>query len=163
MIVAIAFLLMSCQNKPDSSVFLSEIDSLSIVLEEGAEKYEQIDTAQLNQNLILISDQLEEMRSDGNNEKSKYLISCQIVETGFNQVIKTYSDIHFELAFSRSQLVNLKSDIEKNILNREIATMYVEQEKKSIHILKLKMDYYNNLYNSSLNNFKLIKTSISKP
>ena len=111
-------------------------------LEAGASSYENLDTIEIKKQFNIIGDQLDILKTDSN------IVSQQSV-TRYNHVRKTYKGflrenktVLKELNYTRSQLYNLKHDIEKRKLDTEQAEAYINLEKLAVVAIKNAMDQY---------------------
>ena len=162
LIITIALLLFSCQNKPDTKTYLSRIDSLEIFLEESASVYESIDTAMIRNQLAVIEEQIEQLKTFDNIDIVKPVTSYRIIKSAYGDFLKASPAVKIELSYTRSQLTDLRYDVENNQLSEEIATMYFDQEQQSVRVIKLKMDYYSNLVKSNSANYLALNTELNK-
>ncbi len=162
LIITIALSLFSCQNKPDTKTYLSRIDSLEISLEESASVYESIDTAMIRNQLAVIEEQIEQLKPFDNIDIAKPVISYKIIKNAYEDFLKASPAVKIELSYTRSQLIDLRYDIENNQLGEEIASMYFDQEQQSVRVIKLKMNYYSNLVKSNSANYLALNTELNK-
>jgi len=162
LIITIALLLFSCQNKPDTKTYLSGIDSLEIFLEESASVYESIDTAMIRNQLAVIEEQIEQLKPFDNIDIAKPVTSYRIIKSAYGDFLKVSPAVKIELSYTRSQLADLRYDFENNQLSEEIASMYFDQEQQSVRVIKLKMDYYSSLVKSNSANYLALNTELNK-
>ncbi len=162
LIITIALLLFSCQNKPDTKTYLSRIDSLIINLEKSASNYNSIDTAMIRSQLAITEEQIELLKPFDNIDIVKPVTSYRIIKNAFEDYLKASPALKIELSYTRSQLADLRYDIENNQLSEEIAFMYFDQEQQSVRVIKLKMDYYSNLVKSNSANYLTLNTELNK-
>ena len=141
LVYTIAFLLFSCQNKPEKKTYLSRIDSFIINLEKSASNYDSIDTAMIRNQLAVTEEQIELLKPFDNIDIVKPVISYKIIKNAFENYLNTYPALKVELEYTLLQLADLRYDIENNQLSEEIASMYFDQEQQSVRVIKLKMDY----------------------
>ena len=86
----------------------------------------------------------------------------KIVKSAYEDFLKASPAVKIELSYTRSQLADLRFDIENNQLSEEIASMYFDQEQQSVRVIKLKMDYYSSLVKSNSANYLALNTELSK-
>jgi len=162
LIITIALSLFSCQNKPDTKTYLSRIDSLIINLEKSASNYDSIDTAMIRNQLAVIEEQIEQLKPFDNIDIVKPVISYKIIKSAYGDFLKASPAVKIELSYTRSQLADLRYDIESNQLGEEIASMYFDQEQQSVRVIKLKMDYYSSLVKSNEANYLALNKELNK-
>ena len=114
MFLAILFIY-SCQNKPDVKYYSSKIDSLETSLEESAIAYEMIDVSNIEKELAIISEIIDNIHDE------KAVVFYELAKNEFENYLKTRKSILKELNYTRSQIADLKYDIEKGLLNNEMA------------------------------------------
>jgi len=152
----------SCDRTGNSKQYLDRIDSLSLSLEKSAVGFETIDTASIHEKYHLIDSQLELLFTLNNNNDQADVNKYNNIRKTFFNVVNNYPAIIDELEYTRSQLSDLKYDIEHHNLDQENEEMYFSQEKQSVKVLKLKMDFYQEQLNSELIHFENIYPEIKK-
>lgn len=155
-ICAFSLFFYSCDHSKDTKQYLSRIDSLSLALEKSASDFETIDTASIHKKYQLIDEQLEMLYASYNNYDQASVSNYNNIRKTFSDVADAYPDIINELAYTRSQLSDLKYDIENGLLSQEKTQMYFSQEKRSVRVLKLKMDFYRKQLKSGFNQIEHI-------
>ena len=160
LIYALSFLLFSCNNKPDVKTYLSKIDSLSLSLEESASAYKDIDTAEIRQYYVEIETQINELKDYNNIINTSPVISYNKTKNNFNDFLKTYPVLMHELKYTKAQLSDLKHDIENRNLNQDNLSLYMDQERQSVYVLKLKMDHYSQQLKLGMINYNRLNPEI---
>jgi len=141
----------SCDQTRETTVYVSRIDSLIVSLNESALGFETIDTSIVQQYYHRIENLIDSLNQRDNNYDHSAVNSFNDIRNSFSNFISAYPALVDELQYTRSQLADLKFDVEKNTLDFAQVNLYFEQEKQSVHVLKLKLDYYQKQINSSYN------------
>lgn len=162
LICMLPFLYCSCDGSGETKKYLSRIDSLSITLEKSASAFENVDTAIIHTNYQLIDHQLEILFDTYNNYDPTHVYNYSVVRNIFFDFISNYPEVTNELAYTRSQLSDLKYDVEHNKLDREQVHLYFSQEKQSVNVLKLKMNFYLEQLETGMHHFDNIYPEMEK-
>lgn len=160
-IFVVEIALLSCTNISDTKKHLTLIDSLKIKLEKSATEFEQTDTVPIHNALIEIEEQINHLNKQSNININKTVISSGIIKTAFEDFLNAKPEILDELKYTRSQLNDLEYDIKKHQLNEDLANQYLEQEKQSVFVLVLKMDYYRKLVESNQQNYIALQDELN--
>ena len=134
--------MISCSNNQYRLSYLSRIDSLRMSLEAGASSYEQIDTPAIEEQFNTMNKNLELIKADSNIARNKSVTIYNHVRKAYKTFLREKGSVSKELNYTRSQLDNLKKDVEKRRLDEEELSAFFEQEKKAVTAIKEAMDYY---------------------
>lgn len=158
----ISLLSFSCEQNRGTKAYLPRIDSLQTALEESASGFLEIDTAIIHKNSRQIDQQLALLFALNNKQDQSYVNSYNSIKKTFFDVTKAYPIVADELAYTRNQLSDLKDDVENRRLKQDNVRLYFNQEKQSVKVLKLKMDFYLERANAGLQQFYDIYPDIRK-
>jgi hypothetical protein len=139
----------SCDQTRETIVYVSRIDSLLVSLNESALGFESIDTAIVSQYFQQTENMLDSLNQKNNIHDHLAVNKYNNIRNSFGNFINTYLTLVNELNYTRSQLADLKFDAEKNNLSFARVSLYFEQEKQSVHVLKLKLDFYQKQINTA--------------
>ncbi len=153
-------LLNSCINKEFYKSYDSKVDSLSSGLEEMAAKYESLDTILIKLQLDTIQMQLDSISKMPEITLYPLVVNYKYIGKDYKTFWRGHPLTTRELKYTRSQLIDLKHDIEKYQMDEEEIEMYFIQEKESVRKLKDRMDYNMVMINKNMRQFSEAQPNI---
>lgn len=145
MISPIVMLLFSCENKQYINTYSNRIDSLSTILEVNEARLKNIDTAEIHHQFQFINELLLKTDSLDNILSGDSVKWVKSIKKGFEEFLSVYPTLNNEMVYAQSQLKGFKHDLEKEYLSEEKTITYFDQEKQSVRVIQLKVDYYTEL------------------
>lgn len=153
-------LLFSCENRQYINTYSSRIDSLAFVLDEYTLSFNNIDTMRINQELIRIRQILVFKEGPGNINSKDTVKLIKSVEKDFEEFLVVYTSLSNELVYAKSQLNSFKRDLINSFLSEKQTKLFFEQEKQSIQVLKLKIEYYGKLIELNIQKIEPLRTGL---
>lgn len=160
MISLFVMLLFSCENRQYINTYSSRIDSLAFVLDEYTLSFNNIDTMRINQELIRIRQILVFKEGPGNINSKDTVKLIKSVEKDFEEFLVVYTSLSNELVYAKSQLNSFKRDLINSFLSEKQTKLFFEQEKQSIQVLKLKIEYYGKLIELNIQKIEPLRTGL---
>ena len=158
--VILLFLLNSCINREFYKSYGSKVDSLSSNLEEMAAKYELLDTILIKSQLDTIQMQLDSISKIPEITLFPLVVNYKYIGKDYKTFWRGHPLTTRELKYTRSQLIDLKHDMEKYQLDEAEIEMYFIQEKESVRKLKDRMDYNMVMINKNMRQFSEAQPNI---
>lgn len=131
------FLAISC-GTPNTK-FIAEVEKLEETLKRVEQELQVVDTSKIGAYLRISNENLkfiQENFKDTMNKETAILISdYSASRKSLRMFNENYSDIMKELAYSKTQLYSMKTDIENNLMAEDKFTDYYSSESKSVEKL----------------------------
>ena len=162
MISPLVMLLFSCENKQYINTYSNRIDSLTTILDVSEAIFKNNDTAEIHHQLQYINDLLLKTDSLDNILSGDSVKWVKSIKKGFEEFLSVYPTLNNEMVYAQSQLNGFKHDLEKEYLSEEKTITYFEQEKQSVRVIQLKVDYYNKLIKINNGQYKKLETNPNK-
>jgi chromosome segregation ATPase len=147
-------LLVACSQ--DFSDHLKTIDNLLYKYDNLEKNVLEVDVKDSKQQLIRYEDTIEEFKNRQNNEQKpskeirSFINEFRTIKKTFKKVPKNVSFLKSSISQNKTQLNNLKIDVNKNSFNKEDLKTIIDQESEAFRLLdsnysNLELDIQNQL------------------
>lgn len=141
-IVSGFLILASCSNNQYTLSYLSQVNSLKMSLESAAESYEGIDTIEVRAQFNMIGDHLNTFKADSNIAGQQSVTVYNHVRKAYKSFLRENKNVLKELNYTRSQLTDLKNDIENGRIDEDEIEEYIGKEMQAVKAINTAMDQY---------------------
>lgn len=159
----ISLLLFSC-GAPDSR-FISQVESLEKTIFASEQSLQGIDTSKIgnyfrisNENLKFIQENMDTM----DKQTAILVADYSASRKSLRMFLENYSDVSKELGYSKKQLNDLKTDIEKNLVAEDKFTDYYSAESKSVDKLSELVENLVQWYSSALKMYEAKSPAVER-
>lgn len=127
--------LFSCKNK-EHEAQLQRVDSLYTALKAVETKVLMMDTADYNVRKEFNEEKLkfiqDNFKDTANKEQAIFISDIIATKRSFNKLMKKREEIIEEILYSKGQLVDLKRDVENNLILKNSFIEYFDAESKAV-------------------------------
>ena len=155
----IIFGFLSCQTNTNKER-ISKVDSVFHRMELVADVFLEIDTSKITNDYHTILRNIDKVNSLGTSNNQELLIQYGTLKKSFKEFVKKSPNTFKELEECRTQLNNLKQDIENNKITDNEFELYLKQEADASQNIRVQMSYYHERINSQIVLFEKLNPEI---
>ena len=128
----ILFSLMACNNEPS----MKRIDMMEKQISNIEKKYQKTETA--FDELVDDCAELDEFLRNNNTPKPE----MQLLRAYLQQYEYERDNINEDIEYSKSQISNLKYDLEQSLYNDSLRDVYLRSEEEAVNKIEAQLDYF---------------------
>lgn len=151
----VLFSLSSCQTQADK-YNISQVDSVSLRMEEMAKAYLEIDIDEVNTSYKTILLNIDTYNNIKKPIDNKLIFEYGTLKKGFKEFIKSNDATLAELKDCRNQIKTLKEDAGNGLLSDDDFKLYLKHEANASQNLRVRLSYYHNRINSQIDKFEIL-------
>lgn len=148
LVISFICLLASCGMQPKLQDEITIVDSLENEVKEIEKEFEAIDVSKAEGIYEDVTSNLDEsmklLENSATNEQGRYISNYANITKAFKKMSFKVAKLSKEIAFTKDQLKNLKQDLENDLLEKEVAQKYIQEEREAIETLRESVDEFSN-------------------